>query len=361
MGIVLLLCTGCTEFDLRKSIPWGGGFDGQFEKPMSLSAIWTDSVLQSPNRPSTRGFGGRLMFYGKTDLSAIKVEGTLIVYAFDETNRDPNNVVPDRKFVFPAEQFAKHYSKCDLGHSYSVWIPWDVAGGERREISLICRFVPKDGSGAIVSEQTHHNLPGKPRAEIDDPTYTAKHEGESDKSVQPVNYETPIDTRLQTGVNEMSPSRKMETATINLPSHFGQRSPQAFNQPALGVRADVTNGAGQLNNGAGWNQGAALNLNTKSQGMTSLGSTNIAATGATSGQSPGTSQPRQGWPVDSRSSYFGPSKPRALGAPIAQLERDRAPWRQPPPEPKSFPQSSLSAALPSDPASTSSNGPSERR
>ena len=70
----------------------------------------------------------------------IKVDGTLTVYVFDETNRDPNNVRPDRKYVFTKEQFPSHYSKSKFGHSYSVWIPWDEAGGEQKEISMIVRF-----------------------------------------------------------------------------------------------------------------------------------------------------------------------------------------------------------------------------
>ena len=56
----------------------------------------------------------------------MKGRGSLVVYAFDETDRDPANMKPDRKFVFTQEQFEKHYSKSTLGHSYSVWLPWDA-------------------------------------------------------------------------------------------------------------------------------------------------------------------------------------------------------------------------------------------
>ena len=30
-----------------------------------------------------------------------------------------------------------------IGPAYSVWIPWDAAGGPRQDLSLICRFIPK--------------------------------------------------------------------------------------------------------------------------------------------------------------------------------------------------------------------------
>ena len=66
---------------------------------------------------------------------------------------------PDWKFVFTPEQFATHHTKGGLGHEYTVWIR-DAAGGPRKEISLIARFVPKTGK-MVVSEQSRHLLPGE--------------------------------------------------------------------------------------------------------------------------------------------------------------------------------------------------------
>ena len=83
-----------------------------------------------------------------------------MVYAFDEDGRDPSNAKPDRKYVFTKEQFAKHYSKSNIGHSYSVWIPWDEVGGPQKQISLIVRFTPDKGD-VVVGEQTRHLLPGR--------------------------------------------------------------------------------------------------------------------------------------------------------------------------------------------------------
>ena len=104
--------------------------------------------------------GGRLMFYEKEG-EPIKVEGTLVVYAFDENGRDPGSARPDRKYIVTQQQLPAHYSKSKIGHSYSVWIPWDEVGGVQKEISLIVRFEPKNGA-AIVGEQRRLLLPGKP-------------------------------------------------------------------------------------------------------------------------------------------------------------------------------------------------------
>lgn len=157
----LCLTAGCAGFDLKKRIPWGEGKNGEFQPPLKVATFWTEAIMNRPDAPGLRGFGGRLLFYGKDPNKPIKVKGSLVVYAFDETNRDPTNVVPDRKYVFTAEQLELHYSKNDLGHSYSVWLPWDEVNGPSKEISLIARFSPEKG-GLILSEQTKHRLPGMP-------------------------------------------------------------------------------------------------------------------------------------------------------------------------------------------------------
>ncbi|MDZ4821572.1 MAG: hypothetical protein SGJ20_21635 [Planctomycetota bacterium] len=153
--------SGCAKFDIRKNIPWGEGADGAIERPMRVTASWTDSIMTRNDQPAQRGFGGRLYFFGANPDQPVKVEGTLVIYAFDETNRDPTNVVPDRKVVYPIADFAKLQSKSKMGHSYSVWVPWDVVGGPRKEISLIARFIPKDSKGGVIlSEQAKLLLPG---------------------------------------------------------------------------------------------------------------------------------------------------------------------------------------------------------
>ena len=55
-----------------------------------------------------RGFGGRLYFFGPNNSQEpVKVDGTLVIYAFNETNRDPANVVPDKKIVYPVKHFKR--------------------------------------------------------------------------------------------------------------------------------------------------------------------------------------------------------------------------------------------------------------
>ena len=146
LAMSLALATGCAKFDLRKNIPWGEGRDGAIEQPLRVETTWVDTILTKPDEKPIRGFGGRLYFFGPhNSQEPVKVEGTLVVYAFNETNRDPTNVVPDRKIVYSTKDFKELHSKTKLGHSYSVWVPWGEAGGPRTKISLIAQLRPHEG------------------------------------------------------------------------------------------------------------------------------------------------------------------------------------------------------------------------
>src|SRR3954463_9514231 len=127
--------------------------------PVRIVGAWTDTVMTQAGQKPQRGFGGRIIFYDKEGKKPILVDGQLIVYAFDETNRQATDNKPTRRYVFPADQMAIHMSKCDMGASYSFWLPWDDAGGPKTEVSLICRFEPKGGA-VVTGEQTKHLLPG---------------------------------------------------------------------------------------------------------------------------------------------------------------------------------------------------------
>ena len=159
--VCVAVTSGCTRFDLSKNIPWAS-HDDQPQAPTRITAIWTDTVLSQPNQPAVRGFGGRLMFYTADDEESIRVDGTLTVYAYDDTGKESPETepgVPTRKYVFPSQYLSKHYSKSSLGNSYSFWLPWDKIGGPQRNVSLITRFEAVSGE-VVRSSITHQLLPG---------------------------------------------------------------------------------------------------------------------------------------------------------------------------------------------------------
>lgn len=147
------------SWDIRKAAPWHHDELEPPEIPMRIVSTWTDTVLHKKGQKPVRGFGGRLVFFGRATDEPVRVAGQLVVYAFDETQREMHDTRPTRKYVFPAEQFVRHESPSKMGPSYSVWLPWDEVGGEQKNISLIARFETHDGP-LVIGEQTRHLLPG---------------------------------------------------------------------------------------------------------------------------------------------------------------------------------------------------------
>lgn len=198
IGLLLISCQaiGCASmFDSsaskskskdKKKESWSLFKKKEYQEPRSLVSTWTEDTLIQPGKPITRGFGGRFYFYNDRS-QVIPVDGELVVYGFEDgktpevplatgmvqvspsPSDSPNSVPPnnmpvveaDKKFRFTAEQFTQHFSQGDLGASYSVWIPWDAAGGPQRKITLIPCFVTKDGR-TIRGDASKQVLSGKP-------------------------------------------------------------------------------------------------------------------------------------------------------------------------------------------------------
>jgi hypothetical protein len=294
-------------------------------KPDKITALWSDTVLTQTGQPPIRGFGGRLMFYEGQKEEPIKVEGTLVVYAFDETDRDANNSRPDRKYAFTPQQLPAHYSKSKIGHSYSVWLPWDEVGGMQKEITLIVRFQPKEGPAA-VSDPCRELLPGqippiRPTATTTPINQLGTLRSQGNEGVQPASYQTP--ETEGTGLFAEWQRRRLATTTISVPSGSAIRAaistpqvlPAGYYQPAPGQASPTP---------------APANYpprNYSPQGYFPTPAPSLVSRGP---------QPQSG---------FAPARPWAQGEPPARLDRDRAPWAQHP------------AGSPSAPASEPGQGP----
>jgi hypothetical protein len=171
-ALAILTASGCAS--TKKS--WRYAKNGDFkravglksdkplppETPVRLVSTWTDTVLQKPGTTPQRGFGGKLVFFKPDSEEPVRVDGQLVIYAFDESDREPHETHPSRKYVFPRDEFVRHESESQLGPAYSVWLPWDEVGGNMKQISLIARFEPHGGP-MVLGEQTKHLLPGTSR------------------------------------------------------------------------------------------------------------------------------------------------------------------------------------------------------
>ena len=130
----------------------------QYVTPSKLIPVWSDTVLHQAGRRAERGAGGRLMFYAGEGKQAVRVDGSLVVYAWDDSLGEHRRK-PDRRYVFRMEDMQKHYSPSTVGESYSFWIPWDEAGGQQTELTLVSRFIGRNGA-EVVSSPAKVILPG---------------------------------------------------------------------------------------------------------------------------------------------------------------------------------------------------------
>ncbi|NUQ63771.1 MAG: hypothetical protein HUU20_14945, partial [Pirellulales bacterium] len=177
--LIVVALGGCTQLDLSKGLALPKS-KPKPKMPERMVDAWTDTVLHQNGQRGVRGFGGRVMFYAKGSDEPVAVDGTFTVYAFDDSRTkpdpesDPEHQSPDKKYVFHRDQLSEHYSKSELGHSYSFWIPWDEVGGEEKRITLVSRFI--DATGPVVmSKPCHQTLPGiQPKSKKDNLAASAK-------------------------------------------------------------------------------------------------------------------------------------------------------------------------------------------
>lgn len=228
-----LVASGCSTLDLRENITllsWGS----KPQIPTRMTDFWTDTVLYQPGLPGVRGFGGRIMFYNDSSESPIMVEGTLTVFAYDESRGQVSYSAPDKKYIFTPEQLPKHYSQSELGHSYSFWLPWDEVGGPRKKICLIARFEPLKGH-MIVSQPCRKVLPGEPvetQTAAMGPSAATGGDSPAEGGVRQVSHVEPV-----------GPAQPLRTPpatfTIDVPPRF-LRLPAAGQSPAADPAAPTT-------------------------------------------------------------------------------------------------------------------------
>ncbi len=133
------------EGSFLDSIPFVGKKDKTpepYPNPVKLAVTWTPDTIIQTGRTPTRGFGGRVFFYDDKSKS-VPVEGTLVVHGFDDSLENGSSGA--KRYEFTPEQFTRHFSQSDLGASYSIWIPWDAVGGEKKRISLVTSFKSTSG------------------------------------------------------------------------------------------------------------------------------------------------------------------------------------------------------------------------
>ncbi|QDS91187.1 hypothetical protein EC9_54070 [Rosistilla ulvae] len=209
------IATGCATAPKSESwsakLPWNKDKPPKpYPNPVKMAVTWTPDILVQPGRTPTRGFGGRVYFYNDHS-QAVPVEGELTIHGFDEALATAQQSDGIKRFRFTAEQFTSHFSESDLGASYSIWIPWDAAGGDQKKLSLMSTFKTTGGK-VVQSEAAMVLLPGR---KVD---LTAAKRPAVPAVRQVGHYLGGTETHQ--GLNANS---AMQTTTIPLPSSFQQR------------------------------------------------------------------------------------------------------------------------------------------
>ena len=203
--LLSLLTAGCTSLSFKDGISlWPN--DDERVIPDRVMPIWADAVLHQPGKPGVRGFGGRIYFYQGQESDPVKVSGSVTVYVFDGEAFGPEQAAPLKKYVVTPTQLDSHYSKTSLGHSYSLWVPWDQVGGASRTLSLIVRFDGVEG-GTVLGEASTELLPG------------AASPAKSLGAIQRTGFEKPING----AAGSIDPVPGVTSHTIELPPSFQKR------------------------------------------------------------------------------------------------------------------------------------------
>jgi len=248
------------------------GHKTEYDEPVRMVALWSDAVYSQPGEKPVRGFGGRIYFYNASN-KPVRVEGKLVVYAYNDSAEDERHLNAQRKFEFKPEDLHKHYSESELGPSYSVWLPWDQLGGEQLELSLLPVFVTKSGR-TVPGQHALSVLPGKSVATSMGAPLVRRRPGSEPRSasptpkpyyqqeVQQVGYLDPRQPSQQTGIRSTtievpeSLKRRMQNAAaqrlmknspsnaVNSPFQHGQPYRGAALQPAPGLQQPAVQQSG---------------------------------------------------------------------------------------------------------------------
>jgi hypothetical protein len=170
---------GCMGLDVAGTLRWPGSKTDQ-PLPARMAVAWKNDIQKKSGKNMLRGFEGRVQFFAaeppkpadkdKKDKDAgkkadvisrgIPADGTLTVYAFEETPDGKEGAGPSKKYVFPAKELRKVHREGPQGHEYNVWLAWDKAGGMETHIRLLARFDPTGGGQVVMSDNTREVLPG---------------------------------------------------------------------------------------------------------------------------------------------------------------------------------------------------------
>jgi hypothetical protein len=173
---IAVAAAGCLGLDVAGTFRWPGAKNDQIV-PARMAVAWKNDIQKRSGKNMLRGFQGKVQFFAadppkspgkdndatkknESPSKAIAVDGTLTVYAFEETPDGKEGAGPSKKYVFPSKELKRVHREGPQGHEYNIWMAWDKAGGPETHIRLLVRFDPPGGGQVVMSDNSRELLPG---------------------------------------------------------------------------------------------------------------------------------------------------------------------------------------------------------
>jgi hypothetical protein len=151
------LASGCQSLDLA--------FGPRIHKAtasdpvMEVFCLWDDGEGRGLDGLPARGFGGQIMFFTARQKEAVKVEGDVRIYLFDDQGDAEEQARPIHEFNFTADAWNTYLRPSDFGGTYQLFIPYTRKGNHQAQCTLRVRYTPTGGQ-PLYSKPTTVMLKG---------------------------------------------------------------------------------------------------------------------------------------------------------------------------------------------------------
>jgi len=161
-------CSGRNALDVGKLVtPERPAQPGPVSR---IVPVWKPAQGRDMNGSPARGVAGQIFFFTPGNDSPIPVDGTVVIYVFDNQGTPEEQKKPIHRFRFEPDAWNMHRHKGRFGTTYHVFIPYTRKVVHQVEASFNVRFFPRKSSRRPVSsEMVAVTLPGPLRKEDREP------------------------------------------------------------------------------------------------------------------------------------------------------------------------------------------------
>jgi hypothetical protein len=110
-----------------------------------ILGVWEPAMGIGLDDKSARGFSGQIYFFSQGSDLAVKVDGDVRVYVFDDEGTPDDQMQPLHEANFSAEAWNQLLTRGPLGATYNVFIPYIRPGNFEAKCTLRIRYKPANG------------------------------------------------------------------------------------------------------------------------------------------------------------------------------------------------------------------------